>query len=344
MRGAFYFKKILCYYICFYHHKNYNSPILLIIIIMLKLLTSQLIQLLLVVWSVGTLTFVLMRNLPGDMAYRIAASRYGYDQVTASSASQVRAELGLDLAWYEQYLRWFADLLRLDLGNSLVSGASVWAEISHQFGHTLALALVALVISLIIAPPIGILSALRPNGIFDRFTLFIATLLRSAPAFIIGVLLMTIFAVQLKWLPAVGYGKPINYVLPALTLALGLSAVSIRVSRNAAVAVFHATYYEFAKLKGLSSWQAFRRHGMRNLAIPIVAYHGVQLIYLIEGVVIVESLFAWPGIGHALVHAIIARDVPMIQGTALVMGALFVMLNMVLDILNRLIDPRVKLK
>lgn len=344
MRGAFYFKKYYVITFAFIINKNYDSPILLIIIIMLKLLTSQLIQLLLVVWSVGTLTFVLMRNLPGDMAYRIAASRYGYDQVTASSASQVRAELGLDLAWYEQYLRWFADLLRLDLGNSLVSGASVWAEISHQFGHTLALALVALVISLIIAPPIGILSALRPNGIFDRFTLFVATLLRSAPAFIIGVLLITIFAVQLKWLPAVGYGKPINYVLPALTLALGLSAVSIRVSRNAAVAVFHATYYEFAKLKGLSSWQAFRRHGMRNLAIPIVAYHGVQLIYLIEGVVIVESLFAWPGIGHALVHAIIARDVPMIQGTTLVMGALFVVLNTVLDILNRLIDPRVKLK
>lgn len=337
-------KKYYVITFAFIINKNYDSPILLIIIIMLKLLTSQLIQLLLVVWSVGTLTFVLMRNLPGDMAYRIAASRYGYDQVTASSASQVRAELGLDLAWYEQYLRWFADLLRLDLGNSLVSGASVWAEISHQFGHTLALALVALVISLIIAPPIGILSALRPNGIFDRFTLFVATLLRSAPAFIIGVLLITIFAVQLKWLPAVGYGKPINYVLPALTLALGLSAVSIRVSRNAAVAVFHATYYEFAKLKGLSSWQAFRRHGMRNLAIPIVAYHGVQLIYLIEGVVIVESLFAWPGIGHALVHAIIARDVPMIQGTTLVMGALFVLLNTVLDILNRLIDPRVKLK
>ena len=318
---------------------------------MLKLLTSRLIQLLLVVWSVGTLTFVLMRSLPGDMAYRIAASRYGYDQVTASSADQVRAELGLDLPWYEQYIAWFGDLLRLDLGNSLVSGASVWDEIAHQFGHTLSLAFVALVISLIIAPPIGILSALRPNGVFDRFTLFIATLLRSAPAFIIGVLLITIFAVQLKWLPAIGYGKPINYALPALTLALGLSAVSIRVSRNAAVAVFSATYYEavavfsatyyeFAKLKGLTPWQAFRRHGVRNLAIPIVAYHGVQLIYLIEGVVIVESLFAWPGIGHALVHAIIARDIPMIQGSALVMGALFVVLNTVLDIINRLIDPR----
>ncbi|OOS26827.1 ABC transporter permease [Moraxella porci DSM 25326] len=307
---------------------------------MLKPVTSRLIQLLLVIWSVGTLTFILMRSLPGDMAYRIAASRYGYDQVTASSANQVRAELGLDLPWYEQYVAWFGDLLRLDLGNSLVSGESVWHELAHQFGHTLSLAFVALIISLIIAPPIGVLAALRPDGVFDRFTLFIATILRSAPAFITGVLLITIFAVHLKWLPAIGYGKPIHYILPALTLALGLSAVSIRVSRNAAVTVLDSAFYEFAKLKGLSSWQAFRRHGVRNIAIPIVAYHGVQLIYLIEGVVIVESLFAWPGIGHALVHAIIARDIPMIQGSALVMGGLFVMLNTILDVINRYIDPR----
>lgn len=308
--------------------------------IMLKPVTSRLIQLLLVIWSVGTLTFILMRSLPGDMAYRIAASRYGYDQVTASSANQVRAELGLDLPWYEQYVAWFGDLLRLDLGNSLVSGESVWHELAHQFGHTLSLAFVALIISLIVAPPIGVFAALRPDGVFDRFTLFIATILRSAPAFITGVLLITIFAVQLKWLPAIGYGKPIHYILPALTLALGLSAVSIRVSRNAAVTVLDSAFYEFAKLKGLSSWQAFRRHGVRNIAIPIVAYHGVQLIYLIEGVVIVESLFAWPGIGHALVHAIIARDIPMIQGSALVMGGLFVMLNAILDVINRYIDPR----
>lgn len=307
---------------------------------MLKQLFSRFIQLILVVWSVGTLTFILMRSLPGDMAYRIAASRYGYDQVTASSASQVRAELGLDLPWYEQYLAWFGDLVQLDLGKSLVSGAAVWDEIAHQFGHTLSLAMVALVISLIIAPPIGVLAALRPNGVFDRISLLMATLLRSAPSFIIGVVLITIFAVQLKWLPAIGYGKPIHYILPALTLALGLSAVSIRVSRNAAVAVLDSDFYQFAKLKGLSKWQTFRRHGIRNIAIPIVAYHGVQLIYLIEGVVIVESLFAWPGIGHALVHAIIARDIPMIQGSALVMGGLFVILNTILDIINHHIDPR----
>lgn len=307
---------------------------------MSKLLLSRLIQLFLVIWSVGTLTFILMRSLPGDMAYRIASSRYGYDQVTASSADAVRAELGLDLAWHEQYLAWFYDLLRFDLGNSLVSGASVWQEIGHQFGHTLSLAIVALVMSLFIGVPVGILSALRPNGIFDKITLFFATLLRSAPTFIIGVLLITVFAVQLRWFPVAGYGKASHYVLPALTLALALSAVSVRVARNATVSVLGSHFYEFAHLKGLSSWQAFYRHGIRNISIPIVAYHGVQLIYLIEGVVIVESVFAWPGIGHALVHAIIARDIPMIQGSALVMGALFVVLNGVVDVLNRLIDPR----
>lgn len=320
--------------------KFYNSSILLIIIIMPKLIFSRFVQLLLVIWSVGTLTFILMRSLPGDMAYRIASSRYGYDQVTASSADQVRAELGLDLPWYEQYLAWFYDLLRLDLGNSLVSGASVWREIAHQFGHTFWLAVVALIMSLFIGVPFGVLSALRPDGIFDKMTLTFATLLRSAPTFIIGIVLMTLFAVELRWLPVAGYGKPSHYVLPALTLALALSAVSVRVARNATISALGSHFYEFARLKGLSPAQAFYQHGIRNIAIPIVAYHGVQLIYLIEGVVIVESVFAWPGIGHALVHAIIARDIPMIQGSALVMGALFVVLNGVVDVLNRLIDPR----
>lgn len=307
---------------------------------MLKLLTARLIQLLLVIWSVGTLTFVLMKSLPGDMAYRIAASRYGYDQVTASSADAVRAELGLDLVWYEQYLAWFGKLIQLDLGNSLVSGISVWSEIAHQFGHTLSLAIVALIMSLFIGVPIGVMSAFRPNGVFDKFVLFISTLLRSAPTFIIGILLITLFAVQLRWLPVAGYGKPAHYVLPALTLALALSAVSVQVCRKATLSALNSAYYNFAHLKGLSSWQAFSRHGIRNIAIPVVAYHGVQLIYLIEGVVIVESVFAWPGIGHALVHAIIARDIPMIQGSALVMGALFVVLNTIVDVLNKLIDPR----
>ncbi len=309
---------------------------------MLNILAKRLMQLLLVIWSVGTLTFVLTRLLPGDMAYRIAASRYGYDQTDSAAAALVQAELGLDLPWWRSYASWLTDLLQLNLGKSLVSGESVWALIGHQFGHTLALALVALLLAFLIGPPLGLLAAMKPQGLFDRFTLIFSTLLRSFPAFIIGIALITLFSVQLKWLPAAGYGELQHFFLPALTLALGLSAVSIRVSRNAMVAVATSEYYQFSRLKGLNKTLRFVRHGLRNVAIPILAYHSVQLIYLIEGVVIVESLFAWPGSGHALVHAVIARDVPMIQGTALIMGAIFVLLNMAVDMLNRLIDPRIR--
>ena len=309
---------------------------------MLNSLAIRLMQLLLVIWSVGTLTFVLTRLLPGDMAYRIAASRYGYDQTDSAAATLVQAELGLDLPWWRSYASWLTDLLQLNLGKSLVSGESVWALIGHQFGHTLALALVALLLAFLIGPPLGLVAAMKPQGLFDRFTLIFSTLLRSFPAFIIGIALITLFSVQLKWLPAAGYGELQHFFLPALTLALGLSAVSIRVSRNAMVAVATSEYYQFSRLKGLNKTLRFVRHGLRNVAIPILAYHSVQLIYLIEGVVIVESLFAWPGSGHALVHAVIARDVPMIQGTALIMGAIFVLLNMAVDMLNRLIDPRIR--
>ena len=310
---------------------------------MFKYIAHRVLQLLLVIWSVGTLTFVLTRSLPGDMAYRIAASRYGYDQTDAAAAALVRSELGLDQPWWQSYFDWLLDLVQFNLEHSLVSGESVWAEIAHQFGHTLSLALAALVISVFIGPPLGLLAAQKPNGWFDRLTLVASTVLRSVPIFIIGIALITLLAVQIKWLPAAGYGTPQHYILPALTLAIGLSAVSVRVSRHAMVQVQTSEYYDFAKLKGLNKWTAFCRHGLRNVTIPILAYHSVQLVYLVEGVVIVESLFAWPGSGHALVHAIVARDVPMIQGTALIMGGMFVVLNMVVDLLSGLIDPRIDL-
>ncbi|AUI66116.1 MULTISPECIES: ABC transporter permease [Glaesserella] len=309
---------------------------------MLSILFRRLSQILLVIWSVGTLTFILTRQLSGDMAYRIAASRYGYDQTDSAAAEMVRAELGLDQPWWQTYGNWLLDLVQFNLGKSLVTGDSVWHEIEHQFGHTLSLAVLALLLALLIGPTLGVLAARKPNGVFDRLTLVFSSLFRSVPAFIIAIGLITLFSVQLKWLPAGGYGSWSHFVLPALTLAIGLSAVSVRVTRQAMVQVMQSDYYQFAQLKGLSRWQTFVRHGIANIAVPVIAYHSVQLVYLIEGVVIVESLFAWPGSGHALVHAIIARDVPMIQGTALVMGGLFVLLNMLADLLNAWIDPRIR--
>lgn len=309
---------------------------------MQKIIFRRLLQILLIIWSIGTLTFLLTRQLSGDMAYRIAASRYGYDQADSAAAEIVRQELNLDQPWWQSYSHWLTDLLQFNLGKSLVTGDSVWREIQHQFGHTLSLALIALIMALIIGPPLGILASRKPNGFFDRITLIFSSLFRSFPAFIIAIGLITLFSVTLKWLPSGGYGHWTHFILPALTLAIGLSATSIRVTRQAMMQVKQSDYYQFAHLKGLNNWQTFTRHGIRNIAIPVIAYHSVQLVYLIEGVVIVESLFAWPGSGHALVHAIIARDIPMIQGTSLVMGVLFVVLNALADLINAQIDPRIQ--
>ncbi|WP_371825120.1 ABC transporter permease [Vreelandella aquamarina] len=304
------------------------------------LLLLRLFQAGLVAWLVGTLTFVLTRTLPGDMAYRIAAGRYGHDMVDGAAAEAVRAELALDQPGLSAYVGWLWDLLQLDLGRSLVSGRPVMQELSHQLGHSLSLAVIAVLLSLLIGPPLGLAAGRKPGGVLDRVSEVAASVLRALPAFAVGLLLIMLFAVTLGWLPAAGHGGAAHTVLPALTLALGLAAVSSRVARNAMADVSHSAYYAFSHTKGLSARQSFWRHGLRNASVPVVAYLGVQFVYLIEGVVVVETLFAWPGIGHALVHAIVARDVPMIQGTALVMGLLFVLLNTAVDMTCYLLDPR----
>ncbi|WP_207461855.1 ABC transporter permease [Azospirillum sp. SYSU D00513] len=306
----------------------------------LKTLGHRLFQALLVGLAVGTLTFLLARLLPGDMAFRVAAGRYGYDNVTGSAADAVRLELGLDQPALMALGAWLWDLAQFDLGRSLISGEPVIAAIRHQLGHSADLAGSAILLSLLIGPPLGILAGLRPGGVLDRALLPFAAGLRALPQFVLGVLLIVLFAVGLGLLPAAGYGTMEHRLLPAITLALGLAAVSSRVARDATLAVTASPYYAFARTKGLPEGSAFLRHGLRNIGVPVTAYLGVQLVYLIEGVVVVESLFAWPGIGHALVHAIFARDVPMIQGTALVMALGFVLLNALVDLACFGIDPR----
>lgn len=305
-----------------------------------QVLAARLLQALLVALLVAVVSFVLVQFLPGDMAYRIAAGRYGDDLVSSAAAEAVRAELGLDRPAWMRLAQWCFDLTRFDLGVSLVSGDRIVDELAVQLGHTLGLSIAALAVSLLVGPPLGLLAGLRPGGLVDRLGLVAASAMRALPPFVIGLALMILFAVWLEWLPAAGVGGLAEYVLPTLTLALTLAALSSRVARDAVLAVARAPYFAFARVKGLSEAQRVRRHALRNAAIPVVTYVGLQLVYLVEGVVVVESLFAWPGIGHALVHAVIARDVPMLQGTALVMGLLFVALNTVVDLACLALDPR----
>ncbi|APO68955.1 dipeptide/oligopeptide ABC transporter permease protein [Rhizobium gallicum] len=289
---------------------------------------------------VGALCFVLMRVLPGDAAMRIAAGRYGPDARIADAADKVRLELGLDRPIVTQFLEWLGSLLRFDLGHSLVTGGSVAHELQVQLGASLWLAVAALALSLLIGPIVGLFSGLKPGGAVDRMGLAGAVIFRAIPPFVLGLILMLVFSKQLGWLPPAGFGSPREILLPALTLALGLAAMSSRVTRNSVAAVARAPYFAFARYKGLPESVVVCRHGLRNAAIPVVSYLGMQAIYLIEGVVVVESLFAYPGIGHALVHAIVERDIPMVQGTALVMGLMFVLIGAVVDILTLWLDPR----
>lgn len=303
-------------------------------------LASRLVQAITVAVLIGVTTFVMMRSLPGDAAFRIAAGRYGYDNVDAAAAASVRAELGLDGPALPALLRWLGDLLRLDFGNSLVSGQPVVDEIGHQLGASVSLAVVAVLLALLIGPPLGVLAGLRPGGWLDRALLVISTGLKAVPQFLMALVLILVLAVQMRWLPAAGHGEARHFILPALTLALGLAAVNARIARDAMARIVAMPFWRFSQWKGLSRRQTLMRHGLRNASVPLLTYLGLQFVTLVEGVVVVESIFGWPGIGHALVHAIFSRDVPMVQGTALVLGLGFVLVNAGIDLAVRRIDPR----
>ena len=306
----------------------------------LAILAGRGAQALVVALVVGVASFAMMHALPGDAAYRIAAGRYGYDMMDAAAAEAVRLELGLDRPWWSQLWSWLAALATFDLGRSLVYGSPVIEEVVTQLRYSLLLAGGAVIASLAIALPVGIAAGLRPGGAVDRASLATSILLRAVPAFALGVVLVLVFAVQLRVLPVAGFRGPEHLILPSLTLGLGLAAVSSRVVRDAVAEAMSAEWRLFARTKGLGARLTVTRHVLRNAALPVVAYVGVQGAYLIEGVVIVETVFAWPGIGHALVHAIFGRDVAMVQGTALALGLIYVALNLVIDLACRVIDPR----
>jgi peptide/nickel transport system permease protein len=305
-----------------------------------RIIVRRLVQALLVSLMVSTLSFFMMRALPGDGAMRVAAARYGHDLVTVRAADAVRAELKLDRPVASALIAWWGDVLRLNLGTSAVTAAPVVDEVSHQLGYTIRLALASMGVALLFGLSLGVLCGLWPGSVFDQTWRVVAAAIRAVPPFILGLLLILAFSGEMAALPAAGTMDSTRLVLPAITLAVGLTAGLIRVTRDALKSVTETGYFAFARTKGLSLGQAPIRHAVRNAAAPVTAYVSVQLAFLIEGVVAGETLFAWPGIGHALVHAIYARDVPMIQGTVMAMALLFVGLSALADFAILAIDLR----
>jgi len=222
----------------------------------------------------------------------------------------------------------------------MVLGDPVLNLVAYQLGQTVWLSLMAWLMALALGLSLGLWTALHPQGWARRAVDGLNTVLRASPSFLLGVVLTTVLAVELDWLPVAGHEDADHVFLPALTLALALCPGFTQVVREAALRLLRSDAFEFAQVKGLPLRAALWRHALPQILLATLAYAGVQLVLLIEGMVVVETLFAWPGIGHALVHAVIARDVPMVQGTALAMALLFVLLSAAVDLLLHALDPR----
>ena len=289
----------------------------------------------------ATICFALIHAIPGDMALRIAVSRLGVENTSPEAVAQIRDAEMLSRPILSQYLDWLRAVATGDIGRSFVSGKPVAEELLLAGGYTLRLALIAWVISYILALPLGIAAGLNPGGVLDRCTAVAAAVFSSLPTFLIGIALISIFVLSLHWLPPAGYRRIEHLVLPAITLALGLMAPSVRIIRNAVVEVRATAYMTYARTRGFGRIKAFVRHGLRNAGVPIVTFAALQFAYLMDGFVVVETLFNYPGIGDAIVKALLARDVPMVMGSALLIGTSYAAISLLADLICLWLDPRI---
>ncbi len=308
---------------------------------MVKYLLRRFYALLFILLCVSAITFSLMHLVPGDPARVIAEKKYG-EEVTAETVELVREEMGLHRPIYLQYFHWLGGALRGDFGTSFRTGRLVGEELRARLPATVELALAAMLVSLLIAIPAGIISAVKQYSLLDNTAMLAAMLGVSLPNFWLGLLLILVFSVQLEWLPVFGRGELKHLVLPALTLGTGMAAVTTRLTRSSILEVLRQDYVRTARAKGLTEMLVTSRHVLKNSFIPVITVIGLQFGALLEGAVVVEVIFAWPGIGRLLYDSIFARDYPVIQGCVFVIAVMYVLVNLLVDISYAWLDPRIR--
>ncbi len=294
---------------------------------------------------VALFVFSLLHLSPGDPAAIIAG-----DQATTEVVERIRAQLGLDEPFLTQFGRWLWRILHGDLGFSIFSNQPVSLMIVQRVEPTLALALCAMLISVVLAIPLGVLAAWRAGSWVDRAVMAFAVAGFSFPTFVIGYVLILVFAMWLNVLPVQGYVSlsegiwPFlqNIILPAFTLGIVLMALIARMTRAAMLDVLAQDYIRTAQAKGLGTCRVLVRHALKNAAVPIVTTIGLGFALLISGAIVTETVFSIPGIGRLTVDAILQRDYPVIQGLVLVFSASYVLLNLLIDISYTLLDPRIR--
>lgn len=288
---------------------------------------------------VAIVVFLFVHALPGDPA-RLAAG----PEADETTVALVRHELGLDLPLPQQFVRYFENLLHGDLGHSLRTKRPVAQEIGDRLMPTLLLTLTSMVWSVVFGLIIGVVSGVWRNRLPDRIGMTAAVSGISFPAFALGMVLMQIFSVQLGWFPTVGASTWKHYVLPSITLGAGVAAVMARFTRAAFIEVMQEDYVRTARAKGLSERIVIIKHTFRNALIPVVTMMGLQFGFLLGGSIVVETVFAWPGVGMLLVDSVVMRDYPVIQGLILLFSLEFILINLIVDVLYGMINPTIRYK
>jgi len=297
----------------------------------------RLLQSVIVVFGVSVLVFFLLRLAPGDPVLMLLAESAGPEQI-----AEARAKWGLDKPIYVQYGVFLSRAVRGDLGNSLFFQQPALEVLMERMPATLQLSAVALFFSLSIAIPVGLLSALRRDTIWDYLGTNLAMLGQALPPYWLGIMLILIFSVALGWFPTSGRGTWKHLVLPAITLGSVLMALITRLVRSGMLDVLSEDYVRTARAKGLPERTVIIRHALRNILIPLVTVIGLQLGALFGGAVITESIFAWPGVGRLALQAISARDYPLVQASVLVISVVYVFLNLAVDLIYVYLDPRIR--
>lgn len=318
---------------------------------MLNYIIRRLLALLPILFGISVVVFLIMRMLPGDVAAMIlGGDEEGGGAVSAEALEALREQLGLNEPLIVQYFNWIGGLLRLDAGNSLWSGRPVFVEIGERIPLTIELALIAVGISMLIAVPIGVYSAIKQDTWVDYLMRSVSIAGLAVPNFWLGTLVILFLTLWFGWTPPLGYmsfsqNPWVNIqqlIWPALVLGFGNAALISRMTRSTMLEVLQEDYVRTAKAKGLSPRIVLLKHALRNSILPVLTLGAIELGGLLNGTVVMETIFTLPGIGRYLIDAIYHRDYPVVQTIILLMGVVYVVLNLVVDIMYAVFDPRIR--
>jgi len=290
-----------------------------------------------VMLAVSLLVFAILHVAPGDPAALLAG-----EDARPEDVATVRAKYGLDQPLYVQYGVWLGNVLRGDLGRSIVTRRPVLNEITSRLPSTVELAIASLLIAVIVGMAAGVISATRQYSLLDYATMVLALGGISVPIFWLGLMLIFIFAVELRWFPTGGTGSIRHLALPAITLGAASTAIIARMTRSSMLEVIRQDYIRTARAKGLRERAVILRHALKNALIPVVTVVGLQFGYLLGGAVLTETVFSRPGLGRLLVSSITSRDFPVVQGTLMLLAVSFVVVNLLVDLLYGYLDPRIR--